>query len=120
VIIAGGTLENGATRDVYAFDPATSLVSRIGTLPVPLTHAGAATIGSYAYVVGGRGGLFRSQVDTVLAIDPASGRVTVAGHLPAPLSDASIAAVSGRILVAGGTRDTGAVTDRIYVLVPTR
>ena len=56
LVIAGGSLESGSATDaVYEYVPSTGRVSRIGRLPAPTTHAAAATFGSIAYVVGGRG-----------------------------------------------------------------
>ena len=40
-------------RDVYVFDTHTRALRRLGRLPVPLSHAAAASYAGYAYVIGG-------------------------------------------------------------------
>jgi N-acetylneuraminic acid mutarotase len=116
LIIAGGTSGDQATRDVYAFDPATSALTRIGALPHSLTHAAAAYLNGRVYVIGGRRGVPGSQTDAVLSIDPSTGSVTPAGHLPMALSDTGVASLGGEILVAGGEERSGRLSQAIYVL----
>jgi DNA-binding beta-propeller fold protein YncE len=118
LIIAGGSVNSSASPDVYSFDPATATVTKVAQLPDGITHAGAAALGNYVFVVGGRGSLLGTQTNRVLAIDPATGAVTEVGHLPVGTSDAGVATVSGQILVAGGRHADGTVTDRIYMLTP--
>jgi hypothetical protein len=107
VIIAGGSTPTGATDAVLRFDPATGRVSRIGRLPAPTTHAAAATLGGFVYVVGGRGDSVSSQRAGVLSIDPRTGRVRPAGRLPMPLSDAAVLPIGHGLLVAGGLAPSG-------------
>jgi hypothetical protein len=107
VIIAGGSREATPEDEILSFDPATGAVVPIGHLPAPLTHATAATLGSTAYVVGGRGGSRRSQTATVLAIDSRTGLVRLAGRLPLGISDAGAVAGQGAIVVAGGRTAAG-------------
>ena len=64
--------------------------------PHPSTHAGAATLGSSVYLVGGRGDASTSQTSGVWSINPQSGAVHRAGHLPQPLSDTGCAVGRGR------------------------
>jgi N-acetylneuraminic acid mutarotase len=116
LIIAGGTSGDQATRDVYAFDPVASVLTRIGALPHSLTHAAAAALNGRVYVIGGRGGVQGSQTSTVLSIDPSTGSVTPAGRLPTPLSDAGAASLGREILVAGGQQRSGRLSDAIYLL----
>jgi hypothetical protein len=116
LIIAGGTSGVDATRDVFSFDPATRRLTRIASLPAPLTHAAAATQRGIVYVIGGRGSNLGTQVTRILAIDPSTHRVTSAGVLPTPLSDTGAAALADGILVAGGHESSGAVSDQIYLL----
>jgi N-acetylneuraminic acid mutarotase len=118
VVIAGGTSGVTAGRAVYAFDPATARVQRIGTLPRPLTHAAAATLGGYVYLVGGRGSSLTSQTRRVLSIDPRTGAVRNAGVLPRALSDTGAAAVPGAIVVNGGKDSSGQVRSEILRLEP--
>ena len=107
VIIAGGSTAAGASRAVLSFEPSTGRVTQIGSLPHPLTHAAAASLGPTVYVMGGRGSLPGSQTSAILAINPESGRVRHTGDLAQPLSDAAIAMVGGRIVLAGGQSASG-------------
>jgi hypothetical protein len=102
VLIIGGSAPTSASDAIYRFDPATGQVRQIGMLPEPITHASAATLGSFAYLIGGRGDTLGSQVDTVWSIDPRTGAVAVAGRLPERLSDTASVAVNGSVVVAGG------------------
>jgi hypothetical protein len=117
-VIVGGTSGVTASRAIYAFDPAQAKVQRIGTLPRALTHAAAATLGGYVYVVGGRGADLTSQTRRVLSIDPRSGAVRNAGILPRALSDTGAAAVPGAIVVSGGKDGAGQVRSEILRLEP--
>lgn len=107
VIIAGGTVPDGVSRDVFRFDPARGTVARIGRLPAPLTHASAAVLDGRVVIVGGRHTVTGDQTATILAIDPRTGSVRRAGHLPQPLSDAAVAAVGGHVIAAGGANARG-------------
>jgi hypothetical protein len=118
LIIAGGTSGLDATREVYAFDPATGRVSLLTMLFHPLTHAAAATLGGRVYVIGGRGGLQGTQRAEIDAINPATGRVVRAGRLPIALSDTGAAVTSGSVIVAGGRESSGVLSDHTYVLRP--
>jgi YVTN family beta-propeller protein len=118
LVIAGGSLPSGSATDaVYAFTPATRRVVRIGRLPVPTTHASAATYGSIAYVVGGRSAIVGTPTDRIVAVDPATRRVVVAGTLSQPLSDLMAVGTPRGILVAGG-RSTGGTVAAIVELRP--
>jgi DNA-binding beta-propeller fold protein YncE len=118
LVIAGGSLEDGTASDaVYGFTPTTGVVSRIGRLPAPTTHAAAASLGPLAVVVGGRGASLGTPTDRVVLVDPAARRVRVAGRLPTPLSDLAAVGVPGGVLVAGGRGGSGTVDD-ITQLVP--
>lgn len=115
LIIAGGTVGTSATREVLSFNPRTGRVTRLGSLPSATTHAGAATLHSTVYVVGGRGATPDSPTDRIVALDPTTGRVRPAGHLPAPRSDAAVVAAAGGIIVAGG-RSGGATLGSVLIL----
>jgi hypothetical protein len=117
VIIAGGSTEAGASRAILEFDPATGRVIQIGSLPVPLTHSSAASLGGMVYVIGGRGAAPGSQTAAILAIDPDSGLVRRAGDLAEPLSDAAVATVGGHVVLAGGQSTTGTQSS-IFELAP--
>ena len=118
LIIVGGSVSGTASREVDAFDPTHGTVRHLGTLPHPLTHAAAVTLGRWVYVIGGRGTDQGTQSDAITALDPASGRVSPAGHLPGPLSDIAAAVVKGHVLVAGGRSRSGAVSDAVLTLTP--
>jgi outer membrane protein assembly factor BamB len=108
LVIAGGSTEKyGVSNSILSFDPATGQVGQVGTLPVPLTHASAASVGGRVYVIGGREQLQGAQSSAIVAIDPATGAARIAGRLPRPLSDAAVLASGGRILVAGGEAGGG-------------
>jgi len=106
VVIAGGSLPNGtASRAVYVFDPATHALRRLGSLPTPTTHAGAAPLGEEVLLVGGRSAALNTPTARIVAIDPSRGRIRVAGRLPHPLSDAAVTALGHDVIVAGGRSD---------------
>jgi YVTN family beta-propeller protein len=118
VVIAGGSLVAGtASSAVYAFDPKTRRVARIGRLPAPTTHAAAAAIGGTAYVIGGRGAATGTPTDRIVAIEVAHPRVRAAGTLPTPLSDLAAVPNGKGILLAGGRSATGTVAS-LTELVP--
>jgi N-acetylneuraminic acid mutarotase len=118
LIIIGGSTPVRASDAIYSFDPATEQLRRIGRLPQPITHGGAATIGSTVYLVGGRGDALDAQTARVWAIDPLTGAVHGAGRLPQPLSDAGVVAVGGGIVVAGGLTRSAATLADVGELVP--
>jgi hypothetical protein len=117
VIIAGGSTETGTSRAILSFDPATGQVTQIGSLPQPLTHSSAASLGGVVYVIGGRGSALRSQTSAILAVDPDSGRVRRVGTLAQPLSDAATAIEGRHIILAGGQSATGTQSS-IFELTP--
>jgi N-acetylneuraminic acid mutarotase len=106
VLIIGGTTPSGASDAIFSFDPTSGTAREIGRLPHPITHGGAATLGSTVYLVGGRGDLLDSQSANVWAIDPVTGAVHAAGRLPQPLSDAGVLSSGDAIIVAGGRSPT--------------
>src|SRR5205807_2512479 len=75
--------------------------------PAPTTHAAAAALGGFAYVVGGRGIALGMPTARIVSIELATRRVRAAGALSAPRSDLAAATVGGRILVAGGRGPSG-------------
>ncbi|MDX6600118.1 MAG: hypothetical protein QOE87_4005 [Gaiellales bacterium] len=118
LVIAGGSLPDGtASRAVYAFDTGRGVARRIASLPRGTTHAGAATLGDTAYIIGGRGTAVGSVSAAVVAVRPSSGRVSSAGHLRTARSDLAAVAVGRRIVIAGGMTARG-VTDAVSALAP--
>lgn len=117
VLIIGGSTPSGASNAIFRFDPLTGAVRQIGRLPQPITHGGAAALGSAVYLVGGRGDPVAAQSANVWSIDPTTGTVRPAGHLPQPLSDAGVLASGNAIIVAGG-RSTTSTQSAVGELVP--
>ena len=73
LLIVGGTHGEAATTTILSFDPATHELRHIGDLPEPVTHAAAVALGSYAYVLGGRGSASGTQSAAIFAVDAATG-----------------------------------------------
>jgi YVTN family beta-propeller protein len=118
LVIAGGTLPDGsASRAVYLFDTRRHVARRIGSLPTATTHAGAASLGDTAFIIGGRRSAAGSVSSAVIAVRPAGGRVFPAGHLRMARSDLAAVSAGGRIVLAGGMTVHG-VTAAISELVP--
>jgi N-acetylneuraminic acid mutarotase len=107
ILILGGTTPTSTSEEIYRFDPSTGKVLQIGRLAQPITHAGAATLGSSVYLIGGRGENLDSQTDRVWSIDPSNGTVHAVGRLPRALSDAGVLSVGNAILVVGGRTAEG-------------
>ena len=120
LVIAGGSLANGAASDaVFEYTPARNRVARLGRLPAPTTHAAAATLGDVAFVIGGRGPTVGTQTSSIVAIDMRTGRIRLAGRLPQPLSDLAAVAFRSEILVVGGRGQSGTVAT-LQALRPVR
>jgi hypothetical protein len=117
VIIVGGSTPAGASRAIYSFDPVSGQVKTIGQLPRPITHGGAAALGNYVYLVGGRGDLVTETTPDIWSINPTTGTVAAAGRLPHGLSDAGVVTVGQGIMVAGGFSGTNTVAG-VGELVP--
>ncbi len=117
LVVAGGSLEDGtATAAVYAFTPSTRRVVRIGSLPAPTTHATAAALGRFVYVIGGRGAQLNTPTSRIVAIDPQRRRrIASGGTLPAPLSDAAAVTLGAHVVVFGG-HQPGRTVDAIVTL----
>lgn len=118
ILVIGGTTPTGASRAVYIFNPATGHTRELAKLRHPITHAGAVTIGAYAYLVGGRGDSTTGQTAAIWSINTATGRIRRAGHLPAPTSDAAVLRIGRAIIVAGGLTPTGTTLAEVGELVP--
>ncbi len=111
LVIAGGSLENGSASDaVLEFDPASGRVVRIGRLAAPTTHAAAATIGSTAYVIGGRGATLGTYTARIESIDVRTHKVRLFGSLGVARSDFGAVGDDGAILLAGGAAPGGTVS----------
>lgn len=89
LLIVGGSHDEAATTAILSFDPATHNVQHVDDLPSPITHAAAVALGSYVYILGGRGSAPDTQRAAIIAIDPTIGHSVQVGRLPQPLSDAT-------------------------------
>ena len=118
ILIIGGTTPTSTSQEIYRFDPSTGTVLQIGRLAQPITHAGAAALGSSVYLIGGRGENLDSQTSRVWSIDPSTGVVHAAGRLPRALSDAGVLSIGNAILVTGG-RTTEGTQAAVGELAPT-
>lgn len=116
LVIAGGISPHGPTADILSFDPTTHAVTRLGTLPQPVSHASAVALGRFVYVIGGRAAN-GAPTQQVFAIDSRTGAVSLAAHLPEPLSDAAAIQFQGGILTAGG-RSTRGTVPAVFRLQP--
>jgi outer membrane protein assembly factor BamB len=110
VLIAGGDAPNGPSRQVLEFDPKTGQVSRLATLPHPLSHASAATLGRFPYLIGGLGAN-GAPTREILSVNPGTGAIGPAGQIPQALSDMTVAAFANSIMLAGGRSSTGVVNN---------
>lgn len=118
ILVIGGSTPTGASRGVYIFNPATGHSRVLAHLRHPITHAGAVTVGGYAYLIGGRSDADTGQTAAIWSIDTATGALHAAGHLPAPTSDAAVLTVGGRVIVAGGLTPSGTTLAEVGQLVP--
>ena len=109
VLIAGGRSTSGPSSAIYRFRPADGSVTRVGTLPAPLMHAGAGVIGSTMYVIGGIGS-DGQPTNRIVAINASGAAHTFRLSLPTPLSDAGVATLGNRLLIIGGNNGSQAVT----------
>jgi Kelch motif protein len=96
LVIAGGVSPSGPTRDVYRFDPGSGSVTRLGSLPDAVAHAGAVTIRGDVYLIGGTTASNAASA-TIFRIDVAHRTVASVGRTT-PVADA---AVAGTYLIGG-------------------
>ena len=120
LVIAGGSLETGkASEAVFEYRPAHVGVRRVGRLPVPTTHAAAATLGDIVYVIGGRAAGVDTPTARIVAIGPRGNRIHSAGTLSAPRSDVAAVTLGDRILLAGGRGPAGTMAGLSELVVAT-
>ena len=105
IVIAGGQSAHGPVDTVSVFDTTDGSVSRIGTLPSPLAHAAAFTIGGRVFVAGGRDAADRA-VGTVTSIDAGAGEIHREAPLRRPVADAGTVISNGDAFLIGGWRGT--------------
>jgi hypothetical protein len=100
---AAATAGNGAaTDDIQAIDLRSGQVSVAGHLPVPLSHASAATLNGTVYVFGGR--TSGNVVDTVykLVVGATGVTASLTASLPLPTSDMAVATLGATAYLVGG------------------
>jgi hypothetical protein len=91
--VAGGGASPAASRAVLAYDPARHSATVAGTLPVPVSNAAAAVVGSTAFIVGGTDGNRQVPAVTQLRLVPATAVFPGASSPPAaagPHTDAYV------------------------------
>jgi outer membrane protein assembly factor BamB len=110
LLIAGGDTSRGPSAQVFLFDPKTGQLSQLATLPHPLSHAAAASLDGFAYLIGGRGAN-GAPVREIISVDPSTGTTAPAGKIPQALTDSTAAAVTNAIMLAGGRSSGGVVND---------
>ena len=88
---------------------------RLASLPRPVTHAAAATLGGSLLVIGGRGAAPNSQTRAILAVSP-TGAVSPAGTLPRPLSDLAAIQAHEALVLAGGRDQAGNPQSAIFTI----
>ncbi|HET9103893.1 MAG TPA: hypothetical protein VFN55_11120 [Solirubrobacteraceae bacterium] len=118
VVIGGTTPSGGASRSVFIFNPATGHSRVLATLRRPVTHAGAVTVGNFAYLIGGRSASSTGQTSSIWSINTATGKLRAAGHLPAATSDAAVLRVGNAVIVAGGQTSRGVTLAEVGRLIP--
>jgi hypothetical protein len=82
----------------------------IGSLPQPVAHAAAFTLGGVVYVAGGQDEQ-GNAVDSVYSVDPETGKVRTLDPLRKPVSDAAVAQTGDAAWLLGGWR--GRATDQV-------
>ena len=119
ILVIGGTSPSGgASQSVYIFNPATGHSRVLARLRQPITHAGAVTIGNFAYLIGGRSASTSGQTSAIWSINTATGKLRAAGHLPARTSDAAVLKVGNAVIVAGGQTSQGVTLAEVGRLLP--
>jgi N-acetylneuraminic acid mutarotase len=113
VYVFGGEVNHRELGQVQAFDTATGRTKVVATLPRPLGHAVAATVGGRILLIGGRVDP-STQTAAMWWFDPGSGKFVRAGSLPAATSDSAVASVGDTIWLLGG--ESTQVTGRVIVI----
>ena len=106
LVVAGGISSSGATKAVYAFDPASGRSRLLGWLPDAIGHASAVTLGGTVYVIGGADA--NGTVGDVTAINVGNGTIKPVPAV-ARVSDAAAVVLGVRALIIGGAANGRAV-----------
>ncbi|MDQ1701304.1 MAG: hypothetical protein QOF57_556 [Frankiaceae bacterium] len=119
VILLGGLRNGASSADVFAFDPVTHRVRRLGALEKPVHDTAAGTAGGTVMLVGGGAATEAADVQALQV----SGGTRRVGTLPQPRSDLSVVTVGSTLYVVGGytgaadTPDILATTDGVHFRV---
>ncbi len=117
LVIAGGLTATGAaSRAIFVFDAQTHTLRELhAKLPDGLYAASGATLGAYAYVLGGATvtgtppNTTATPVSTIYSVNPATGKLARAGSLQYPLAEESATVIHQTIYIAGGLSGGNAV-----------
>jgi hypothetical protein len=102
LLVAGGKTRSGQTSSaVYAFNPATSKVTKVAHLPVPVADAGGVVVGGIGYLIGGESSTQLRTVQEVKVTHVSAAPATS----PTPSTSSSTAATGqppfvGKLLIA--------------------
>ncbi len=100
VYIAGGLTASGASvSGVFAMDPATGAIHKVGDMAQPFHDAAGALVGGSLVVFGGGTG---QSSDAVQTFDLHTHRARILGRLPSPLSDLAAATIGDTVYLVGG------------------
>ena len=111
----GTTPTAHATRAIYAFDPVTATVTKIGDLAVPITHASAVGAGDEVIVAGGQDDV-APTADRDHCDQPDDGSGQERRALSPPRSDAALVSSDGHLMLIGG-KSVGATLNTVSELV---
>ena len=112
---------------VQMVDPSTRHASIVGSMPLPLDGASAATLNGVIYVAGGETIAARTspsstttEVGSIYAWSLAHHEALLAGHLFAPVSHAGLAVVGSRAWLVGGEVAPGVEASDVQMFEPNR
>jgi len=99
-VVSGSDSTGTFSASVQSYNISTGLSKVAGTLPAPLAHARAVTVGDQVFVIGGStpGGASAA----IQRFDPRTGRLTPAGNLPGPVADPAAGTIGNTTYLAGG------------------
>ena len=119
IVLLGGLRNAGSSGDVFAFDPTSHRVRRLGALEKAVHDTAAAALNGTVLVLGGGAATESSDVQALLA----SGATSRRGTLPQPRSDLSAVTIGKTVYVIGGytgsveVPDVLATTDGVHFRV---
>jgi outer membrane protein assembly factor BamB len=100
ILIAGGLGSSGTSASgVFAFEPTTGKLTRLGSVPQAFHDAAGAMIDGKLFVFGGGTG---ESSDAVQTFDPGTAVGAIAARMPIALSDLGAASAGGAVYLAGG------------------